>query len=142
MWEALLISKTVMCYSSDRPKETCTAHTDMLYCTEGQGVSNEYCLKFAAIGAATVETKALVKLMPADFEALKKAMKHGLREEYYTDNYVYLLNANGGDGVFTGFTNSLSGNTTPYKVCKIHTAQSWAQHQIGGGGGSTTEPTE
>ena len=130
-------TETVMCYSSDKPKESCDVHTEMLYCTEGQAVANEYCLKFAAIGKATVSSKALVKMIPADFEALKKAIKHGLREEYYMDSYVYLLNASGGDGVFTGFQNALKGNTKPYKVCEVHTMKSWTQHQIGGGGGSS-----
>ena len=133
-------TETVMCYSSDRPKDTCNVHTEMLFCVDGQGVSNEFCLKFAAIGSASVVTKSLVKMKAAEFEALKKAVKHGLREEYRTDIYVYMLNNDGGDGVFTGFTNSLSGNTKPYKVCTIHTAQSWMQHQIGGGGSAT--PTE
>ena len=130
-------TETVMCYSSDRPKETCNVHTEMLFCVDGQGVSNEFCLKFAAIGSASVVTKSLVKMKAAEFEALKKAMKHGLREEYCTDIYVYMLNNDGGDGVFTGFNNSLNGNTKPYKVCSIHTAQSWMQNQIGGGGAAT-----
>ena len=133
-------TETVMCYSSDRPKDTCNVHTEMLFCVDGQGVSNEFCLKFAAIGSASVVTKSLVKMKAAEFDALKKAVKHGLREEYCTDIYVYMLNNDGGDGVFTGFTNSLSGNTKPYKVCTIHTAQSWMQYQIGGGGSAT--PTE
>lgn len=131
-------TESVMCYPEDRPKGSCKVHTEMLYCVEGAGVSNEYCLKFAAIGAATVETKSLVKLMPKEFDALKKAMKHGLREEYYTDTYVYMLNADGGDGVFTGFNKGLSGNTKPYKVCTKHTLQAWMQNQIGGGGSATT----
>ena len=123
-----------MCYPEDRPKGTCKEHTEMLYCTDGAGVANEYCLKFAAIGMAKVETKSLVKLTPDEFDAIKKAMKHGLLAEYYTDEYVYLLNKSGGDGVFTGFNNTLVGNTKPYKVCEKHTVQSWTQHQIGGGG--------
>ena len=133
---------SVMCYPADRPKSTCKVHTEMLYCMDGQGVANDYCLKFAAIGKAKVETKSLVKLTPSDFADLKKAMKYGLKDEFCADEYVYLLNSNGGDGVFTGFTGKLSGNTQPYKVCTKHTLQAWTQHQIGGGNSTGTPGTD
>ena len=111
----------------------------MLYCTEGKGVANDYCLKFAAIGSTKVETKSLVKLKKSDFDDLKKAMKYGLDSDYTSENYVYLVTDKGADATFTGFSGKLSGNTHPYKVCTKHTLQKWTQHQIGGGG-STTAP--
>ena len=128
---------TAMCYPEDRPKNTCNEHVDMLYCVDGAGVANEYCLKFAAIGSALVETKSLAKLTTDELEEIKKAMKHGLLEEYYMDEYVYLINKKGEDVAFTGFKNGLVGNTKPYKVCTTHTAQMWTQHQIGGGSAVT-----
>ena len=124
-------TQTVLVYPEDKPSGSCNVHTEVQYCTEGMGVANEYCEKFASVGLAKVETKALVKMKPSTFEELKKAMKHGLVEEYYSDEYVYMLNSNGGDGVFKGFTNALSGNTKPYKVCTKHTHQAWVQYQFG-----------
>ena len=132
---------TAMCYPEDRPKKSCNVHTEMLYCEDGKGVSNEYCLKFAAIGAAKVETKSLVKLKKDDFDDLKKAMKYGLKDDYCTDEYVYLVTDKGADAAFTGFSGKLAGNTLPYKVCTKHTLQAWTQHQIGGGGSTTTPET-
>ena len=133
---------TAYCYPEDRPSGACTVHVEVQYCTTGMGVANDYCVKFASVGLGAVENKSLVKLMPNDYEALKKAMKHGLQEEFYSDSYVYLLNSSGGDGVFAGFTNTMNSNTKPYKSCTMHTAQAWAQHMMGGGSSAPDTPAE
>ena len=123
---------TVLVYPEDRPTGTCKVHTMVDYCTTGGGVANDYCKKFAGAGALKIEKKALVKMKPSTFEELKKAMKHGLNDEYCSDEYVYLLNSSGGDGVFKGFTGKLGSNTKPYKVCTVHTLQAWTQYQVHG----------
>ena len=135
-------TQTVLVYPEDKPSGVCNLHTEVKYCSEGQGVANEYCEKFAAVGMTKVETKSLVKMTPSTFAELKKAMKHGLEEMYYCDEYVYLLNSNGGDGVFKGFTNALSSNTKPYKACSKHNLQSWTQYQFGGGNTGNSGATE
>ena len=132
---------TVLVYPEDRPSGTCRVHTKVNYCTEGKGVANEYCQKFASAGVCKVEEKALVKMRPSTFEELKKAMRHGLKDEYCSDEYVYLLNSSGGAGVFKGFTGKLTGNTKPYKVCTKHTLQAWTQYQLGASGPTEGEET-
>ena len=122
---------TAMCYPEDRPKGTCKDHVFVTYCTEGGGVANDYCQKFADVGQNKVGSRALCKLTPTQFNEIKKAMRYGLKAAHYSDGYVYLLNSKGGDGAFHGFTGALSGNSKPYKVCTQHNQQAWTQYLLG-----------
>ena len=133
---------TVMVYPEDRPNGTCTAHVQMDICSVG-GVANEYCKHFMNAGTGVnVETKALVKLTPSEFEALRRARSHGLEAMYYRDDYVYLLASGGGDGSFKGFDGDInSGVSAPYKKCTTHTAASWAEYQVSQAINPTTPST-
>ena len=122
----------VMVYPEDRPQDTCTAHVQMEICSNG-GVANEYCKHFMDAGTdVKVEVKALVKITPSEFEKIREAMEHGLDEMFYRDDYVYLLNPSGGDGIFNGFKEDINSDVlAPYMICTEHTAISWAEYQAG-----------
>jgi penicillin-binding protein 1A len=117
-----------MVYKEDRVKDECDVHVMVEYCTDG--VANEYCRKFAEVGAVTLNQRALVKLTREQVERLTDAEKFKLLPEYLMDEYVYLVKDNGADDSWKGFNNNINNNVeAPYKVCTVHTAESWAQHQ-------------
>ena len=121
---------SVMCYPEDRPKGTCTKHVDMSICSGG-GVATEYCQKFAAVDKSVkLTTKSLVKITQEEINKLLKAKNYGLNEMYLRDDYVYLVDDNGKDLSFKGFTGKINKNVTaPYKVCTTHTASAWAEYE-------------
>lgn len=121
-------------YPEDRPKGYCDKHISVQYCVEGGGVANEYCKKFAKIGALQLESKALLKLTQDRVDVLKKAGNKGLAADYLRNDYVYLVNKHGDDGAFFGFDGRINkGLKVPYQVCTAHTRQSWEDY--------TTPPT-
>lgn len=137
--------ETVMVYEEDMPTEFCDCHISLDYCTEGHGVANEYCHKFESVGALLLEEKALVKMTQETIDTLVKAGKCGLLEQYLTDDYVYLVDANGNPQAFYGMNNDLTNTAgTPYISCTVHTKEAWenyvAQHPWLDGSGGTTTP--
>jgi len=126
-------------YPEDRPTESCDKHALVDYCTEGCGVANEYCRLFAAAYAeqegydATkplIERKSLVKMTQEEVNELAKAKRTGLEPQYLLDNYVWLVNENGTDGVWKGFNGNLEqAAAAPYYVCPVHTQASWLAYQ-------------
>jgi penicillin-binding protein 1A len=124
----------VLVYPEDRPKGYCDKHTSVEYCVEGHGVANNYCKKFAEIGALKLETKALLKLTQNQINALKKAKGKGLAADFLRNDYIYLVDKNGAAASFFGFGGDINkGLKLPYQVCTAHTQQSWEDY--------TTPPT-
>jgi len=118
-------------YSEDYPSEYCDKHVVMEICSHG-GVANEYCKLFAARenqteeDLVTVEKKALVKMTQTEIDEINKASGYGLVDYMLGDEWVYLINWDGSDGVFKGIDGKLEQETdAPYVVCKEHTQEAW-----------------
>lgn len=119
----------VWVYPQDQPSSHCTQHIRVDYCTEGHGVANAYCRRFAAVGALKLESKALLKLTQSQFDTLLKASGKGLSSDYLRNDYVYLVDKHGSAGSFYGFYGNVNeGLQLPYEVCRVHTQQSWEDY--------------
>ena len=131
---------SVLCYPEDRPGNSCHMHTLVEYCTDGEGVANEYCKLFAQVDPnVKIASRALVKLTPGKYNEIRSAMGAGLSATYYRDDYVYLIDGNGNDASFKGFRGNINANiTAPYKVCDKHTRKTWDDYQAS----QATQPTE
>ena len=130
----------VLVYPKDKPKSYCDRHILVDYCVDGHGVANEYCKKFAELGAVKLESRALLKTTRSQLEALLKVKGKGLAQDYLRDDYIYLVDKNGGNAIFHGFGGNLNkGLDVPYQVCTAHTRQSWEEYQRPP---ATTTPTE
>ncbi len=118
-------------YSDDVPKEECTKHVMLDYCTVGGGVATEYCQHFAEVDETVVlEKKSLVKMTREEIDELLKAEKFKLIDQYLRDDYVYLIEKNGKDGVWKGFHDEINKDVeAPYMVCPMHTQQAWEDYQ-------------
>jgi membrane carboxypeptidase/penicillin-binding protein PbpC len=126
-------------YREDRIKKECDVHVMVEYCTDG--VANEYCRHFAEVGMAELTERALVKLNEEQVERLLDTEKFKLLPEYLLDEYVYFVKDNGADGNWKGFHDDINKDVdAPYKVCTVHTAESWAEYQASQVP-ETTEPT-
>lgn len=123
-------------YSEDYPNEVCDKHVMVDYCSHG-GVANEYCKLFAeADETVTVTQKALVKLTQADVNEIYRASLCGLVAEYCGNEWIYLVNEDGSDGVFKGLNGNLvQREEAPYIICPDHTQAAWEAYQ-------STLPTE
>ena len=120
----------VLVYPQDKPTSYCDKHIRVDYCVEGHGVANEYCLKFAEAGVLKLETKALLKMTQSQIDALLKVRGKGLNAEYLRDDYIYLVDKNGGAAAFYGIDGDINkGLKLPYEVCRVHTKQSWEDYQ-------------
>ena len=118
--------ETVLVYPEDVPSGRCDKHVLVDYCSAGNGVANEYCGKFAEKKSdVKISKKALVKLNTSAINEILQAKNYGLYEEFYQNDYVYFVDNNGKDAAFKGFGNTLTGNTEPYKGCKVHTKDAW-----------------
>ena len=83
-----------------------------------------------------IEQKSLVKLTQEEVDEIFKASKHGLVSQYLGDEWVYLVNEDGTDGVFRGINGKLlQMEEAPYKICPEHTQKAWEEYQ-------STMPTE
>jgi membrane peptidoglycan carboxypeptidase len=132
-------TSSVAVYPEDRPKGTCDKHVLVDYCTEGEGVCNEYCKLFAAAYAEQegydaskplLVEKALVKMTKEETDRIFKAKNKGLNPEYLLDNYVYLVTDSGKDAVWKGFDGKLEQKEdAPYVVCQIHNEETWKAYQ-------------
>ena len=126
----------VLLYPEDRPKTYCDRHVAVEYCVEGHGVANEYCQKFAQIGALKLESKALVKMTQSQLDTLLKAKGKGISTDYLRNDYIYLVDQKGNAIPFYGLDGQLNkGLKLPYEVCRVHTRQSWEDY-------TTPPPTE
>ncbi len=121
----------VWVYPQDAPTSHCTAHTRVDYCVDGDGVANEYCRRFAAVGALKLESRALLKLTNAQLQAILRAEGKGLSAQYLRDDYVYLVDKYGGNDSFYGFRGDVNrGLQLPYRVCTVHTRESWESYVL------------
>lgn len=120
-------TKTAKAYHEDVPKKTCDKHVTVDYCVAGKGVANEYCLKHAGVDKkVSVVKKSLVKLTVDEMTEIIKAKKFGLHENFFMDEYVYMVDEKGNDGKFKGFNNDINLKiSAPYKVCTVHDEESW-----------------
>ena len=126
---------SVNCYPEDAPTEYCDKHTEVTYCVAGGGIATEYCRLFSD---ADVETRSLVKLTPDEVAEIRAAIGNGLKEEYYSDSYVYAVDASGNPIAWHGFRNDYPDNDAPYLVCQLHTHDAWIEE----GQDETTNPDE
>lgn len=135
--------ETVLVYPEDRPTGSCTKHVSVEYCSVGEGVANDYCKKFAALDSSVKITKpSLLKMTKKDINALLAARGSGLLGQFTQDNYVYLVTGDGTDEAFKGFDNDINaGVNAPYKVCAVHTQQSWEASQSSQNNEETTPTT-
>ena len=121
---------TARVYKEDIPKNKCDLHVFVDYCTEGQGVANQYCALFAQAAGMTLEKKSLVKMTQEEVDDLVKAGTTGLVEEHLREDMVYLITKDKKDGEYHGFKgNKNQGTKSPYLICPIHTEQTWNQFQ-------------
>ena len=137
--EALKRTASASIYPEDRPDGKCEAHVLVEYCTEGNGVCNEYCKLFAAAYAEQegydaskplIEEKALVKMTREEADKIYKAKDKGLSAEFLQDNYVWLVTENGKDAVWKGFDGKLNQKEdAPYVVCQVHNEETWKAYQ-------------
>ena len=126
-------------YPEDRPKQKCDKHVMVEWCTEGNGVANEYCRLFAEAYAQQegydaskplLKQQSLVKFTQEEVDELYKARKSGLNPEHLLDYYVWLINKDGTDGVWKGFNGELQQTqNAPYCVCQAHTEATWLAYQ-------------
>ena len=130
----------VLVYPQDKPGAYCDRHIQLDYCVDGHGVANEYCKKFAELGAVKLEAMSLLKMTQSQLDALLKVKGKGLSAEYLRDDYVYLVDKNGGAANFYGFNGDINkGLKLPYQVCRVHTKQSWEDYNTPP---ETTAPTQ
>lgn len=130
----------VWVYPKDKPHSYCNQHISLDYCPQGHGVANEYCKKFAQIGALKLESKALLKITDGQIQKLLRAKSKGLDSDYLRNDYVYLVDKNGAAASFFGMDGKINqGLNVPYEVCRIHTKQSWEDYQKPP---ATTVPTQ
>lgn len=130
----------VLVYPQDKPNSYCDRHIQVEYCVEGHGVANEYCKKFAELGALKLESRGLLKMTKSQMEALLKVKGKGLTGDYLRDDYVYLVDKNGGATAFYGFRGDINkGLKEPCQVCRVHTKQSWEDYTTPP---ETTAPTQ
>ncbi len=117
-------------YPEDISGSSCSKHVMVDVCSGG-GVATEICKLFAAVDpTVTISQGSLVKRTPSEIEDLLKASKHRLDEEHLMDNYVYLINKDGSDGVWNGFHGDLNQHVdAPYMVCPVHTQEAWDLYQ-------------
>ena len=115
-------------YAEDMPTEYCDKHVLVDYCSGG-GVATQWCKNFAAVDSSVkLRQEGLVKLTQSEIDQIKRASPYRLISDYLRNDYVYLINADGSDGVFKGFSNNLSNNA-PYVTCKVHTQSAWEQYE-------------
>lgn len=117
-------------YSEDIPGKVCNKHVQVDYCSGG-GVATEYCQHFAEVDKnVKIEKKSLVKLTQTEINEILAAKSYGLNANYYRDDYVYMVDADGNDAAFKGFSGNKNANVkAPYIVCQEHTKETWEKYE-------------
>ncbi len=134
------VKSQIWVYPEDAPTQLCDKHISVDYCTIGGGVANEWCQKFAEVGAIRLYDKSLVKITQKKIDDLLAIEKHGLTYIYLHDEYVYLVDKLGNPEPFYGMHGDInSGLSIPYVGCQTHTYAAWKQYKdehpwIDGGG--------
>lgn len=120
----------VRAYPADFPEMECTKHV-LVDVGEGcDGVCNEYCYLFAEANQLKLKQKALVKMTQEEVNEILAAEKYKLKEDFFRDDYVYLIDKDGKDASWTGFHGKCNKDVNaPYKVCSVHTEAAWQAYQ-------------
>ena len=120
----------VRAYPADFPEMECTKHV-LVDVGEGcDGVCNEYCYLFAEADQLKLKQKSLVKMTQEEINEILAAEKYKLKEDFFRDDYVYLIDKDGKDASWTGFYGKCNKDVTaPYKVCSVHTEETWQAYQ-------------
>ncbi len=114
-------------YPEDIPGDSCSKHISVQYCENG--VANDYCSMFAAIGQATFANKSLVKLTPTELDEIIACDGMGLHSQYLQDNYIYLVDNGGMPIPFYGIHNDINLSVQePCQVCTKHTKEAWERY--------------
>ena len=116
-------------YPEDIPTTFCNVHVTVEYCQDG--VANEYCHKFAAVGALTFQQKSLVRITQEKIDRLMLAKGKGLSSAYAANNYVYLVDKDGNPMPFYGMDPEKPinmGMEVPYQVCTQHSRLAWLSY--------------
>lgn len=119
---------SAMVYPEDIPEDYCDVHIALEYCTDGKGVANDYCKKFADVGMLKLSQTSLVKLTASQIEEIRKASGYGLTSTYKTDTYIYQVDGSGNPVGFKGLNGDLSGEE-PCITCTKHTKAAWEQYK-------------
>jgi penicillin-binding protein 1A len=140
--ESFSCVQSALVYPEDIPSGYCDKHTEVEYCSGG-GVATEYCHLFAEQDASIkFKESALVKMTQEELDEIAKAKSYNLLDIYEQDEFVYLVNENGSDGVFRGIYGNLKQDVdAPYMVCPVHTKEAWEKYQ-GEHQDDSTEPTQ
>ena len=135
--ESFSCVQSALVYPEDIPSGYCDKHTEVEYCSGG-GVATEYCHLFAEQDASIkFKESALVKMTQEELDEIAKAKSYNLLDIYEQDEFVYLVNENGSDGVFRGIYGNLKQDVdAPYMVCPVHTKEAWEKYQ------QTQKPTD
>ena len=81
-----------------------------------------------------------MKMTQAELDEIAKVKPYNLLDIYEQNEFVYLVNENGSDGVFKGIYGDLNQDVdAPYIVCPVHTKEAWEKYQQSQ---KPTEPTE
>lgn len=117
-------------YEEDMIEDKCDKHVLVQHCSGG-GVATEYCHLFAAVDeTVTVEEKALVKISVQELEEIRKAKSLKLKEYYLGNEWIWLVDEEGKDTVFTGVDGKLKQNVNaPYLICPVHDQAAWEEYQ-------------
>ena len=126
-------------YWDDIGHAYCDKHVEMEYCTAGGGVATEYCHHFAEVDETVkIDKQSLVKMTQEEIDEIMKAKRYGLDENFFRDDYIYLVTKDGEDESFKGLNGNLNKNVeAPYLVCPVHTQEAWEEYQAQ----QPTEPT-
>ncbi len=118
------------CYREDAPRNHCTKHVSVSYCSGG-GVATDYCQMFAAVDTTVKVGKgSLVYLNPNDVKEIQKATGKGLLPMYYDNSYVYYVDKNGEPQPWHGFKGNVNKDSnTPYLTCPVHTEAAWKAYE-------------
>ena len=136
--ETLPRTEKAYAYWEDLDHTYCDKHVELDYCTVGGGVASEYCLHFAEVDETVkIEKKALTKMTQKEIDEIMKAKRYGLYEDFFRDDYIYLVDKNGKDLAFKGLNGNVNKDVdAPYLVCPVHTQQAWEEYQ------AQQQPTE
>ena len=119
---------TVLVYKEDAPTQFCDKHIMVNYCTAGECGANEWCLKFASVGAIRLEDVSLVKMTQSKIDEINAVKNKGLVYYYALNKYIYLVDSYGKPIPFHGLSDNMNiGVDFPYLVCTVHTQQAWEQ---------------
>lgn len=129
-------TQSVMLYPEDVETAVCDKHIAVDYCTTGKGVATQYCRLFEQEKLAVIEKRSLVKMTLEELDEIRKAKRHGLDNAFLRNDYIYLVNADGTDAVFTGIDDDIHQDSkAPYLECSVHTKEAWEKYL------SSTVPT-